>query len=308
MKIVRLTAIIAVLQIILVYKLIISWPDSMTRIIFCDVGQGDAILITSGFRQVLIDAGPDRSVLECLQAEIPFWDRDLDLVVATHPDADHIGGMPDVFEQYRVGIFLENGQQKDSAEAATLYQAVQKAKKRGTVSFSAAAGQSLLIGQKMAFSVVFPQVEIGQQQSIFSQIAETTLQDNSRQIPQENNIKINTNDGSIALILKIGSVIVFLPGDLEKKSEQALIASGLLNDVDILKVGHHGSNSSTTREILGEIRPENAVISCGKNNRYNHPSPEVLSNLVAFGANIYRTDQQGTVIFATDGERYWLQD
>ena len=181
--------------------------------------------------------------------------HDLDLVVATHPDADHIGGMPDVLSSTG-WVFFSRTASKGLSKAAALYQAVQEAKKRGTVSFSAAAGQSLLIGQKMAFSVVFPQVEIGQQQSIFSQIAETTLQDNSRQIPQENNIKINTNDGSIALILKIGSVIVFLPGDLEKKSEQALIASGLLNDVDILKVGHHGSNSSTTREILGKSDPK----------------------------------------------------
>ncbi len=299
---------VVAVQIILMNQLIISWPDGLSRIIFCDVGQGDAILITSGFSQVLIDGGPDRKVLECLQQNIPFWDDSLDLVVATHPDADHIGGLPDVLNLYKTAIFLENGDAKDTEEYLILYDSVNEAVNSGTKGIAATIGQRLSVAQNQDYLVVFPQVERAKTITSFSKETETLLLDTEAENSLQSEDKNNANDLSIALILTLGDLSVFLPGDLEGSGEQALLSPGMLKEVDILKVGHHGAKTSTTRGLLGEIIPEKAVISSGLNNRYNHPSPEVVSNLVAIGATIYRTDQRGTVTFVTDGKRYWLQE
>lgn len=134
-------------------------------------------------------------------------------------------------------------------------------------------------------------------------IAETELWASSEQDPATDD---SSNDGSIVLFLRYGRLTTLLTGDLEENGELALLRNGLIVKTDVLKVGHHGSKTSTTVDLLRRLRPEISVISSGVNNSYNHPSPEVTSRLRMFGTNVYRTDKLGTIRFASDGHKFWL--
>lgn len=300
--------ILAVLLITPIYQLISQWPDNYLRITFCDVGQGDAILLTYQFSQVLIDGGPNDQVLTCLQDRMPFWDNTLDLVVATHPDADHIVGLTSVLQRYQVELILTEISGKNTKEAEAFYHQVTTAVENGALLILPRQAQQLIIAQKLAFEILWPLEESTEIIGPNFQPTETILSDKKMIKRLENGEKTVKNDRSIVLNMQFGDFKVFLPGDLERKGEQALLEMGLINEVNMLKAPHHGSKTSTTPGIAAKLRPEITVISSGKNNQYGHPAPEVIDTLIAIGSRILRTDELGTITFVSDGRHYWLEE
>lgn len=287
----------AAILLLLIVVIAWQWPSSWPRFVMCDVGQGDALLVSHGFAQVLIDGGRDDRVIDCLNRYMPFWDQHLELVVLTHPDADHYGGLATVLQTYTVSKLLI-GATKESADFDRFWEFVQIEQLSGMQVMTPSEGQRLLIGNDVSFEVLWPP---GIPQ------AETRLSAYPHQKLVKKQQEINYNDESIALLLQLGTAQVLMVGDLEAAGEQALVDRGLLLDVDILKVGHHGSKTSSTPAFLAEIRPEFSLISLGKNNAYGHPHPEILRRLEDLGSQIMRTDLLGSIVLYSSGTSFWFE-
>jgi competence protein ComEC len=280
-----------------------EWPDSDLHIIFCDVGQGDATLLTFGFTQLLIDGGKDETVLNCLENNLPFWDRKIEVVVATHPDADHIGGLSSVLSQFSTDLIITNGAFKETDDFSEFKKAVSREISEKSRHTTVKRGDSIRMSSNIVLDVLSPQVANSVSNRENSQNAETELWDSSS---DDQRMDLSSNDGSIVLFLRYKRLTTLLTGDLEEAGELALLKKGLIVKSDVLKVGHHGSKTSSSLDFLRKLRPEISVISSGENNIYNHPSPEVASRLHTFGTHTYRTDKMGTVRFASDGFEIWL--
>lgn len=289
----------------LLINVVLEWPDKYIHLIFCDVGQGDAVLVTDGFTQMLIDGGRGTSVLDCLDENIPFWDREIEFVVATHADADHIGGLTYVLQNYQVNQILTTSLTKKTDDFGAFERALEEERGSQAKIISPKILDQITITNRVSGVVLSPQEEIADDGEPFLVTPETILSDEEA---TKSAIIIDQNDynnWSISLFLTLDDVGVLLTGDLELEGEVAMVNSGLILDADILKVAHHGSKSSTSPLFLESFTPEDTVISAGENNSYGHPSPDVLNRLKSFGANIWRTDQQGTIEFLIDGSSYF---
>ena len=253
-------------------------PDGRLHVTFLDVGQGDAIFIqTPGGRQVLVDGGPsETTLLSALGAEMPFWDRSLDLVVLTHPDADHITGLLPVLARYRVDAILF----RDLALPDAVYaQWLQSVAAEGAAVYAAWPGLELTLDTDVTLTVMHP--------------AELIVGSDS-----------DVNNNSVVTRLRYGRFTALLPGDIEADVERQLVASGQPLQSSVLKAAHHGSCSSTTPEFLTTVAPEIVVISVGADNRFGHPCEEVLERLGDLP--VYRTDECGDVEIISDGNRMWV--
>lgn len=314
---------------VLVFYLARAWPDRLVHLVVCDVGQGDAILLTTGFTQVLIDGGRGEQVLTCLEEKMPFWDRTLELMVLTHADGDHYGGLVPVLGQYRVAQIMAAPFDKETAGFAEFKQAVEVELGQGAVlkkpilgaqmrfSQDGSVGKWYKLDQKwwgwrrrppVEITTLSPRVEAPA--AVVENLVKPkdTLSDVKQFFSYSLPAGAIHNNQSLVWLIKIGRVTALLTGDLEVKGELALIEQNLLKSVDILKVGHHGSKTSTSQQFLEAVQPETSLISVGQNNSYGHPSPEVLNRLIQFGGKILRTDQQGTIELVSDGQKYWLVD
>jgi len=247
-------------------------PDRIVVWIF-DVGQGDTIFIDAPDRQILIDGGPDGVVIEKLTAVMPFWDREIDLVIDTHPHADHIMGLVHVLDRYQVEEVWTSGLSYETPVHTAF-------KERTGEALDARAGEVIDLGQGATLTILWPT----------SQIDDAWLDD--------------PNAGSVVTLLEYGDASILLTGDIGFEEEEALVVGAYghtrLRHVDVLKVGHHGSPTSTSRAFLETITPDFAVISSGENT-YGHPSPVVLDRLRAIGAAIFRTDTSGDIRIVSDG-------
>jgi len=256
------------------------------RLITLDVGQGDAILIqTSDQQDILIDGGPDNVALEKLNKYLPAGDRDIELMVLTHPHADHVNGLVPITERYQVKRALNTG--------LTFSQlAYEKWKKllndRGVPIELAQAGQRHTIGQAQ-LEILWPGQDLSKV---------TYARDNASQGG-------GVNDASIVIRLSCGGSQAMLMGDAGGEIEERIIASGSPVQADLLKVGHHGSRYSTSVGLVDAVKPKWAVLSVGLGNTFNHPHPTSLLHLAKVGAAIFRTDQLGDVKFITDGNGGW---
>ncbi|MBI3120087.1 MAG: MBL fold metallo-hydrolase [Candidatus Kerfeldbacteria bacterium] len=238
------------------------WPFVQTpaRMVALDIGQGDAILLQDGKGfDCLIDGGPDRTVLEELGKFLPPWDRTLECMILTHDDRDHSIGLVEVAKRLHVETLYWNGVDDEQELLSPLFAEVRdrRALKRGD-HFSADAFE---------FSVLSP-----------------------RQNEKED------NDDSLVILVTHQTTRILLTGDATRKIEHALLNDPQLSSgVDILKVGHHGSKTSTSHELLDAIKPTIAVISVGRQNRYGHPHPQVMYYLTQRGIRIRRTDLEGPI-------------
>jgi competence protein ComEC len=259
----------------------ITMPDDELHVSFLDIGQGDAILIQRGNQQVLIDGGPSPQTLTReLGERMPFWDRTIELVVLTHPHDDHLSGLVEVLKRYRVEQVFYPDLDYDSS----LYEEWRRLIDEKDIPFTLAqAGQEIDLGDGVTMSVLHPPATL----------LESTDSD--------------LNNNSAVLRLSLGRVSFLLTGDIEWEAEFRLIAEGIELDGTVLKVAHSGSYSSTTPEFLAVASPQLAVISVG-DNPYGHPHNEVLERLEASlgEENVFRTDEQGTIEFITDGEELWV--
>ena len=248
------------------------------KVVAFDVGQGDSIFIeTPGMHQVLVDGGPGSAVLSRLPKYLPLWDRSLDMIVLTHPDADHLDGLLSVLQKYKVDYILWTGIARNGASYQKWVELLGFAQKRGSKIVIAQKGQKIIF-QNITADVLNPQENL-----------------------EGRDFKSAGNDTSVVLRLAFGQKYFLLTGDISGKAENKLIESQADLKADVLKIAHHGSKYSTTEEFLQNVSPEVAIISSGQDNKYGHPTPEVLQRLEKFGIKVLRTDQMGDVQIISDG-------
>lgn len=240
---------------------------------FFDVGQGDAMLVTTpAGRQMLVDGGPDNALVHKLGRTMPVWDRTIELVVLTHPHADHLVGLVELLRRYRVPQVLVSDFSVETPE----YEALRAEMARQGVALAVAAGP--------ARQVLEPGLEL---EVLYPPAGEIATD--------------NPNDASVVIRLVHGENSVLLTGDLEAPAQRRLPAEWLSSDV--LKVAHHGSADALEPQILAAIQPQLAVISVGKNT-YGHPSRRVVRALERLGATVLTTQAEGDIMAQSDGTRW----
>lgn len=274
---------------------VVLWqaPNPSLRMVVCDVGQGDGILIMKGATQVLIDGGPsEEKMLACLERHVPFWDRRIELIVLTNTDYDHMNGLIAVLDRYKVMQFVTS----DGVHASmALDKMSAKLREREVVVAAVEQGDTIkILGREtMEFSVLWPpEIKV----EYVSLLSNQMDKDKREQILGASAKRGDLNERSVVLLLLEDDKHFLLMGDAGFQTEKELVKSGLLEDIDYLKVGHHGSKYASSREFLEVVRPEVAVISVGEKNRYGHPTVEALSRLEQIGAKLRRTDLEGDVV------------
>jgi len=274
------------IQIVLLAVLILIWAwvlieekQEFLEINFYDIGQGDAILVeTPNKKQILIDGGPDLTILEKLGKELPFWDRYIDLVILTHPEYDHLGGLIEVVKRYKIGGILTTGVVRDTAEYKEWKKVVEN---KNIPIYIAQIGEVIELDKEINLVVLHPSNNL-----------------NNKKFEKSNNT-------SMVAQLVYKDFELLLTGDIEREVEQALVGLGINLNSDILKVAHHGSKTSTTKNFVKAVNPIVAVISAGKDNFYNHPHREVLENLA--GIPIFITGQDGDIKVLSDGTKFRIK-
>ena len=264
---------------IYIWLVVLSNKDSkMLKVAFLDVGQGDAIYIeTPNKKQVLIDGGKDSKLIYSLSKVMPFADRSLDLVIITHRDMDHIGGLPILFESYRVDRVIDNGA-KGETEVSNLID--EKIQNRSIEKVIARDGMRITLDQKrnIYLDIIYPNKEIE---------------------------GMDLNDGSVVAKLIYGQNSFLFTGDAGVYAENLIMweeTEGDL-DIDVLKLGHHGARSSSSLLWLEKTSPELAIISAGKNNSYGHPHKEILERLENLKIPFLSTIDIGTILIKSDGQK-----
>lgn len=242
--------------------------------VFLDVGQGDAVFIeTPSHRQILVDAGVGAGILAELGRVMYPWDRTIDMVIATHPDNDHIGGIPDVLDHYRVARMIDNGFGPEGKHITEIYH-----EKIGYES-----------DVEHQISQVPQRLDLGD--GVILTFLHTIIDDIA-----------DSNERSLLMRLEYGEASFLLTGDAGTSIENYLIEEQYeYLDVDVLKLGHHGSNTSTSDVFLQATTPNIAVISAGRNNSYGHPHEAVLRRLDKYDIESVCTCEEGRITFQTDG-------
>ncbi|MCS6816592.1 MAG: MBL fold metallo-hydrolase [Blastocatellia bacterium] len=250
-------------------------------VVALDVGQGDSFLILTPERKaVLIDAGPPEAADRVREALARYGVTQLDLVIATHPHADHIGGMVAVLDAVPVRLFLDSGQPYPTR---TYTRMLEKIREKGIRFVVAEAGQEFELGAGVTLSILAPSS------------------------PRLQGTRSDENANSIVARLSYGAFSMLFTGDSERETEDRLIErenSTAPLAVRVLKVAHHGSRHSTTRAFLERVRPEVAIISCGADNEYGHPAQETLDRLRRWARQLHRTDLEGEIVIRSDGRQY----
>lgn len=242
-----------------------------TKVVFLSVGQGDAILISQGMNQIVIDGGRDgRLLLSRLGRHVPFYDRTIETLIPTHPDADHIGGLSALLERYQVRTVLDTGARTDTKSAFLFYRDLER---EGVRTIPAVRGTTLALPQGGKLSILYPYAPL----------------------PAD---VLETNEGSVVARFEFGETSFLLTGDLP--DEERFIPD--LVPTTVLKAAHHGSQYSTSGAFLDQVRPREAIISVGENN-YGHPHRSVLERLAAHGVAMYRTDTEGDIVYACKQDR-----
>lgn len=243
---------------------------SGAKVVFLNVGQGDATLVSlPGETQILIDGGPSNELTVSLGRYIPFYDRTIELVILTHPHADHLRGINEVLDRYKVENVMFSGVGYDSEIFKGF---INRLENEGAQVYIARAGDTVVWDNKPILRVLSPdEYLLGQE---FKKIHEST----------------------VVSELVIGGVKFLLTGDIEEALEKNLLDRGVVSDVDVLKVAHHGSKTSSSFAFLNAALPETAVVSVGKNS-FGHPAEEVINRLKKLGSKILRTDEAGDIVW-----------
>jgi competence protein ComEC len=253
----------------------------MLSVYFLNVGQGDGIYIrTPGGQDIVIDGGPDARIVAALGKVMPFWDTEIDVLLLTHPHADHVAGLVDILKRYKVDAVYYTGVNYSSGVYSEFLNLI---KEKNIPLRAVIAGDHIPLFGAGEFDVLWPKESL-----------------DGRKVDDLNN-------SSIVAKLVFGDIDFLFAGDAEEKVEKELLAGGKSLDVDLLKLGHHGSKTASSQEFLKAITPEYAVISCGKNNDFGFPHLLVLRRLARLGVEIFRTDLNGTVVARTDGKTLKLE-
>lgn len=253
--------------------------EKKLRVSFFDVGQGDAIFIQTPYQQdILIDGGPDARVLDKLGRSMPFWDRNIDVLILTHPHADHLVGLLGVLKQYHVEhIYFAQAKH----ETKFVHEWIKRVQEEGAVVHIVKSVVRIEFGNYMTFRI-FP----------------TFDEEHAREV----------NDTSLAARLVYGESEFLFMGDVLEAGERLLMEQGYTLKSDVLKVGHHGSRSSSGMAFLKRVSPKFSVISVGRKNRFGHPHEETLKRLQSVGSDVLLTSDEGDIVLKSDGltvERYF---
>jgi competence protein ComEC len=244
---------------------------------FLDVGQGDAILIkTPDHQRILIDGGPSNAVVNKLGKNLPFFDKKIDLIILTHPHADHLDGLIEVLKRYEVKKILSTGVVHTTPDYLAWLEEI---KNQNVPMEIAKAGQTLDFGGGIKMDIFYPTEDL-----VGKQVE-------------------NLNDTSIVAKLIFGQTSFLFTGDAEMEMEEKLINGGADLKADVLKVAHHGSKNATSQNFLEKVQPKFAVISVGADNQFGHPNGMTVKRLENIGAEIFRTDEDGDIKIISDGEK-----
>lgn len=244
------------------------------KVAFLDVGQGDAIFVEApNGNQILIDGGPNKAVLRELSKQMPFYDRTIDAVILTHPHLDHYAGLNEVMKKYKVNLEMDPGTKSRGAGFSEFENLI---KDKNIKRLYAKRGMRVNLDKDLYLDILLPVV---------------------------NNENLSEHDGMLVSRLVYKNNSFLLTGDMEDNLENYLLVLGDNLKSNVLKVGHHGSKTSTSESFLGWVDPDLAVISVGKGNKYGHPHKEVTDRLVKFEIPTLRTDEKGTIIVKSDGEK-----
>ncbi len=242
---------------------------------FFDVGQGDAILIKTPEQQkILIDGGPSNVVVQKLGEVLPFYDRKIDLIILTHPHADHLDGLIEVLKRHEVKKILSTGVTHTTPDYLAWLEEI---KNQNVPMEIAMAGQIIDFGGGVKTEILYPTEDL----------AGKSVE--------------NLNDTSIVAKLIFGQTSFLFTGDAETEVEEKLISGGANLKADVLKVGHHGSKNATSDNFLEKVQPSFAVVSVGADNQFGHPNAMTIKRLENIGAEIFRTDEEGNVKMVSDG-------
>jgi len=247
-------------------------PDGRLHVHILDVGQGDSLLLISpSGKHIVIDGGPDMSLLEHLGEFMPFFDRHIELLILTHPDADHITALPEVLQRYTVGSVLLSGalQHNGSYDAFLHHIAAQ-----GIPVLLPDATMDIAMGDGLTLDILWPSPDV------FGVLPD------------------DPNALSVVVRALYGPYAILLTGDIDEASEATILAAGHDVQSDIIKIAHHGSRTSSSTGFIAAVHPLSALISSGSGNTFGHPHIDVLTRLEALGITIRRTDTEGTVSLA----------
>lgn len=282
------------LGLILAIMVVYQWPDKEVHVYSCNVGQGDASIITQGFDQILIDGGPkDLGVLECLADALPFWDRRIEIIVVSHPHSDHIGGIPEVLRRYQVTTLLMPNLAENSEIFKEMYQT---AMVEGAQIITADLGQQLKIGE-LEIHVLLPDILSG----------ESLVWSGNRELAQVLGVSSeegspDLNEKSVVVMVSYRNFQALFTGDISIAEENQIHISDLPNSIEWVKVAHHGSKTSSSEAFVQRIKPKVAVIEVGKKNRYGHPNETVIERWSSAGTQVYRTDSDGQILVSSNGD------
>jgi competence protein ComEC len=249
------------------------------KVNFLDVGQGDAIYIRTPQEQdILIDGGPDDKVLESLGQVMPFWDREIDVVILSHPHADHVAGLVQILKRYTVKKIYLTGVLHTAPDYLAFLEEIKKQK---IPTENIKELMTLDFGNEVELNFIYPD------RSLFNEKID------------------NLNNSSIVARLRYKNKSFLFTGDAESPVEKELLTKKRELNADVLKIGHHGSTTSSSEDFLKAVNPKFAVIGVGRNNSFGHPSLKTLSRLERFNIPFFRTDLLGTITFLSDGENVW---
>lgn len=256
------------------------------KIIFLDIGQGDATFIEfPDGQQMLVDCAIDGRILEALGRVMPYYDRDIDYLLITHQDLDHFGGCEEVLNRFEVKHIVYSGSQDKTNE---MWQSFWEAKNNEGAVYEEIQAEDVWTIASTSVHFLYPDHAIAQ----------------SDKIPGFDG-EINANNTSLVFRLDYGLSSLLMMADAEKELETYLLEtySDQL-DVDILKIGHHGSDTSSIQEFIDVVTPKDAIASCGLDNKFGHPSRRVMKRVERASSTMWRTDLQGDILLEMDNEGY----
>ncbi|MDB5260004.1 MAG: internalization-like protein competence protein ComEC/Rec2, competence protein ComEC protein [Candidatus Nomurabacteria bacterium] len=255
-----------------IFIYVTSTPQKL-KVSFLDIGQGDAILIqTPSGQKLLIDGGPTNIILDRIYSQISFFDHTMDVMVSTHPDADHVTGLIPILEKFNVNKIITSSVPGDTGIFKELESSIQN---ENSETHIGNAGDILDFHDGVTATILHPY--------------------------NDEKFK-DTNEGSVTLLLKYGDETFLLDGDLPTTKEPLILTSLLPHNITVYKAGHHGSKYSSGEQLLTYIKPEYSVISAGKDNKYGHPNLEAMERLQKYSKEIISTIDRGTISFITDGK------
>jgi competence protein ComEC len=283
MKKVSFIVIVAFLALIFLFMHhYVTFHDGKLHVVFCDVGQGDGILITTpSNKQILVDAGPDKRILDCLSQHMPFWDRTIDIALLTHPHADHFAGYYYVIDRYRLEYFATEALRNNTDG----FEELEKRLKIHNLPVRFVYSQDKwLTGDGVEIEIAGPEK------------AFLVAKD------PDGIITSSAESASLAIKVSYGDFSVLLTGDAPLDQMQMIAEEGAAG-LDVLQIPHHGSSTGVDKHIIESLSPALSIISVGKNN-YGHPKKEVLDVLQELGIKVLRTDKTGDVELVSDGEEW----